>query len=139
MASAGPMVEAYEKTSDKCVESSYPSVVRFAGHVQLKGVRPRTVEAYAMMVRLLARWAGRDPAELEEERVRRAVGQAVDVDAREVGNRAKAFQYAARNDPDAPWRLRGGAPARWAVRLPPIPRFGCAKDRVGRLPDHGDG
>ena len=70
MASAGGRLQAYEKTSVEAVERSYPSVVRFAGHVQLKGVRPRTVEAYGMMVRLLARWAGRDPAELEEERVR---------------------------------------------------------------------
>jgi integrase len=60
-------VQAYEKTS---VELSYPSVVRFTGHVQLKGLRPRTVEAYEMMVRLLARWAGQDPEELDEERVR---------------------------------------------------------------------
>ena len=70
MASAGGRLQTYEKTSVEAVERSYPSVVRFAGHVQLKGVRPRTVEAYGMMVRLLARWAGRDPAELEEERVR---------------------------------------------------------------------
>ena len=70
MASEGGRLQAYEKTSVESVERSYPSVVRFAGHVQLKGVRPRTVEAYGMMVRLLARWAGRDPAELEEERVR---------------------------------------------------------------------
>jgi integrase/recombinase XerD len=59
--------EAYEKTS---VDLSYPSLVRFAGHVELKGVRPRTVEAYTMMLRLLARWAGSDPAELSEEQVR---------------------------------------------------------------------
>ena len=70
MASAGGRLQVYEKTSVAFVERSYPSVVRFAGHVQLKGVRPRTVEAYGMMVRLLARWAERDPAELEEERVR---------------------------------------------------------------------
>ena len=71
MASAGGRLQAYEKTSVEAVERSYPSVVRFAGHVQLKGVRPRTVEAYGMMVRLLTRWAERDPAELEEERVRK--------------------------------------------------------------------
>ena len=53
------MVEVHIKTS--VVELSYPSVVRFTGHVQLKGVRPRTVEVYAMMMRLLARWAGQDP------------------------------------------------------------------------------
>ena len=58
MASAGGRLQAYEKTSAECVARSYPSVVRFAGHVQLKGGRPRTVEAYGMMVRLLARWAG---------------------------------------------------------------------------------
>ena len=67
MASAGGRLQTYEKTCVASVEESYPSVVRFAGHVQLKGGRPRTVEAYGMMVRLLARWAGRDPAELEEE------------------------------------------------------------------------
>ena len=49
------------------VVDSLPSVVRFIGHVQLKGVRPRTVEAYLMMVRLLACHAGQDPALLEEE------------------------------------------------------------------------
>jgi len=70
MASVGGKLEAYEKTSVESKELSYPSVVRFAGHVQLKGVRPRTVEAYEMMVRLLARWAGGDPAQLGEERVR---------------------------------------------------------------------
>ena len=67
MASGGGNLQAYEKTSD---DLSWPSVVRFAGHVQLKGVRPRTVEAYTMMLRLLARWAGKDPAELGEEAVR---------------------------------------------------------------------
>ncbi len=36
----------------------------------MKGVRPRTVEAYVIVVRLLARWAGGDPAALGEERVR---------------------------------------------------------------------
>ncbi len=70
MASVGGKLEAYEKTSVESNELSYPSVVRFAGHVQLKGVRPRTVEAYAAAVRLLARWAGGDPAQLDEERVR---------------------------------------------------------------------
>ena len=70
MASAGGRLQVYEKTSVASVDQSYPSVVRFAGHVQLKGVRPRTVEAYGMMVRLLARWAGRDQAELEEKRMR---------------------------------------------------------------------
>ena len=61
-------VQAYETTSN--TEISYPSVARFTGHVQLKGVRPRTLEAYEMRLRLLARWAGRDPVELTEERVR---------------------------------------------------------------------
>ena len=70
MASAGGRLQAWEKTSVESVGRSYQSIVRFAGHVQLKGVRPRTVKAYGMIVRLLARWAGRDPAELEEERVR---------------------------------------------------------------------
>ena len=61
----------YEKTSVlNSVVDSYPSVVRFLGHVQLKGVRPRTVEAYLMMVRLLARHANNDPAALDEEAVR---------------------------------------------------------------------
>ena len=32
-------------------------------------------------------------------------------DAREVGSGAKAFEYLARYDSDAPWRLRGVAPA----------------------------
>ena len=67
MAAGMEMVQAYEKTSD---ELSYPSVVHFTGHVQLKGVRPQTVEAYEMMVPLLACWAGQDPEELNEERVR---------------------------------------------------------------------
>ena len=67
MAPAVWMVEVYEKTS---ADTSYSSVVRFTEHVQLKGVRPRTVEAYSMMVRLLARWAGEDPEHLAEERVR---------------------------------------------------------------------
>lgn len=67
MAAGEGRLEAYEKTS---ADLSYPSLVRFAGHVELKGVRPRTVEAYTMMLRLLARWAGSDPAELTEEQVR---------------------------------------------------------------------
>ena len=64
-------MQAYEKTSVlNTVVDSYPSVVRFIGHVQLKGGRPRTVEAYRMMLRLLARHAGQDPAVLDEEAVR---------------------------------------------------------------------
>jgi len=71
MASGWGRLQAYEKTSDlNAVVDSYPSVVRFIGHVQLKGVRPRTVEAYRMMLRLLARQAGQDPAALDEEAVR---------------------------------------------------------------------
>ena len=53
MASAGGRLQAYEKTSVASVARSYPSVVRFAGH-ELKGVPPRTGEAWAIMVRLLA-------------------------------------------------------------------------------------
>ena len=68
MAPAVGMVEVYEKTS---ADTSYSSVVRFTEHVQLKGVRPRTVEAYSMMVRLLARLAGEDSVQLPEERVRK--------------------------------------------------------------------
>lgn len=49
---------------------SYPSVVRFIGHLQLKGLAPRTVEAYVCMIRLLAQWAAGDPAALSEEQVR---------------------------------------------------------------------
>ncbi len=48
----------------------YPSITRFAEHVQLKGLMPRTVESYVCIVRSLAEWAQRDPASLEEERVR---------------------------------------------------------------------
>ena len=71
MASGWRRLQAYEKTSVlNAVVDSYPSVVRFIGHVQLKGVRPRTVEAYRMMLRLLARQAGQDPAALDEEAVR---------------------------------------------------------------------
>ncbi len=40
---------------------AYPSVVRFVGHLQLKGLAPRTVEAYVCMIRLLAQWASCDP------------------------------------------------------------------------------
>ncbi|MFN0129025.1 MAG: phage integrase N-terminal SAM-like domain-containing protein [Verrucomicrobiales bacterium] len=43
---------------------------RFEGHVQLKGLRERTVGAYVAMVRLLALWAWGDPAGLSEERAR---------------------------------------------------------------------
>jgi hypothetical protein len=44
-------LHAYEKTSVlNTVADSYPSVVRFIGHVQLKGGRPRTLEAYRMMI-----------------------------------------------------------------------------------------
>lgn len=50
--------------------SSYPSLARFTGHVQLKGLAPRSVEAYLCMARQLAKWAGCDPASLGEERVR---------------------------------------------------------------------
>lgn len=64
-------LQAYEKTSSlNSVADSYPSVARFTEHVQLKGGRPRTVEAYRMMIRLLARHAGQDPAALDEETVR---------------------------------------------------------------------
>ena len=71
MASAGGRLQAYEKTSVlNSVADSYPCVARFAEHVQLKGGRPRTVEAYRMMLRLLARHAGQDPAVLDEEAVR---------------------------------------------------------------------
>ena len=56
MASGRGRLQAYEKTSVlNAVVDSYPSVVRFLGHVQLKGVWPRTVEAYRMMLRLLDR------------------------------------------------------------------------------------
>ena len=44
-------IQACEKTS--IAKISYPSVVRFTGHVQLKGVQPGTLEAFAMMFRLL--------------------------------------------------------------------------------------
>jgi integrase len=54
---------SYEKTP-------YQSLERFEGHVQLKGLRARTVEAYVAMVRLLSQWCECDPAELNEERVR---------------------------------------------------------------------
>ena len=57
----------YEKTP---TQSSYDSVARFAGHVQLKGLMPRSVEAYLAVVRIMAQWAGEDPAALGEERVR---------------------------------------------------------------------
>lgn len=71
MASGWGTLQAYEKTSVlNIVVDSYPSVVRFIGHVQLKAARPRTVEAYRMMIRLLARHAGQDPASLDEEAVR---------------------------------------------------------------------
>jgi hypothetical protein len=45
-------------------------VVRFTGHVHLKGLPERTVESYACMIRQLAAWGKRDPAELTEEQVR---------------------------------------------------------------------
>ena len=61
------MVEVYEKTT---VELSYPSVARFTGHVQLKGLSERTVESYVCMIRQLTAWGKRDPAELTEEQVR---------------------------------------------------------------------
>jgi hypothetical protein len=65
-------MQAYEKTSSlNSVADSYPSAARFTEHVQLKGGRPCTVEAYRMMIRLLARHAGQDPADLDEEAVRR--------------------------------------------------------------------
>jgi integrase len=67
MASAGGRLQAYEKTSD---ELSYPSVVRFTGHVQLKGLSARTVESYLCMLRPLTAWGRGDPAELTEEHVR---------------------------------------------------------------------
>ena len=67
MALAGGRLQAYEKTS---VELSYPSVVRFTGHVQLKGLAARTVESDVCMIRQLAAWGRRDPAELTEEELR---------------------------------------------------------------------
>lgn len=67
MAAGKGMVEVYEKT---IVELSYPSVARFTGHVQLKGLSERTVESYVCMIRQLAAWGKRDPAELTEEQVR---------------------------------------------------------------------
>ena len=42
MAAGKGRMDVQEKTS--VVELSYPSVVRFTGHVQLKGVRPRTAD-----------------------------------------------------------------------------------------------
>ena len=69
MAAGIGKVQVYEKTS--MIAIAYLSIVRFTAHVQLKRVRPRTVEAYEMMLHLLARWAGQNPAELDEERVRR--------------------------------------------------------------------
>ncbi len=64
-------LRAYEKTTSlDPVELSYSSVVRFGGHVHLKGVQSRTVEAYVAGIRLLARWAGRDPGELGSRAVR---------------------------------------------------------------------
>ena len=67
MAAGKGMVEFYEKTT---VELSYPSLARFTGHVQLKGLSERTVESYVCMIRQLAAWGKRDPAELTEEQVR---------------------------------------------------------------------
>ena len=69
------MVEwwSYEKTritSSQAAAAAFPSIARFAEHVQLSGKAPRTVESYVAAVRLLAAWAGGDPAVLEEERVR---------------------------------------------------------------------
>ena len=60
--------ESYEKTYPSV--SLFASVNRFAEQVQLKGLRPRTVEAYVAVVRQLGEWAGGDPAGLAEERVR---------------------------------------------------------------------
>jgi hypothetical protein len=58
MVSTGWTQQAYEKASSlNSVADSYPSVARFTEHVQLKGGRPRTVEAYRMMIRLPARHA----------------------------------------------------------------------------------
>ena len=67
MALKGGRLEVYEKTT---IELSYPSVARFTGHVQLKGLSERTVESYVCMIRQLAAWRRRDPAELTEEQVR---------------------------------------------------------------------
>ena len=67
MALKGGRLEVYEKTT---VELSYPSVARFTGHVQLKGLSERTVESYVCMIRQLAARGKRDPAELTEEQVR---------------------------------------------------------------------
>ncbi len=36
----------------------------------MKGLRARSVEAYVAVVRILAQWAGEDPAVIGEERVR---------------------------------------------------------------------
>jgi hypothetical protein len=51
-------------------KTTYQSIDRFKGRVQLKGLRERTVEAYVAMVRLLSQWCAGLPAELDEERVR---------------------------------------------------------------------
>ena len=67
MALKGGRLEVYEKTT---IELSYPSVARFTGHVQLKGLSERTVESYVCMIRQLAARGKRDPAELTEEQVR---------------------------------------------------------------------
>lgn len=50
--------------------AAFASIARFSEHVQLAGRAARTVEAYVAAVRLLAGWAGGDPAGLVEERVR---------------------------------------------------------------------
>jgi integrase/recombinase XerD len=62
--------EKKSKSSSSPSVPQYPCLARFLGHVQLKGLAPRTVEAYQFMVRHLARWSGRDPEELSEEQVR---------------------------------------------------------------------
>ena len=67
MASKAGRLEVYEKTT---IELSYPSVARFTGHVQLKGLAERTVESYVCIIRQFAVWGRTDPAELTEEEVR---------------------------------------------------------------------
>jgi integrase/recombinase XerD len=62
--------EKNRTTFTQAAAAAFPSIARFAEHVQLSGRAARTVEAYVAAVRLLGQWAGSDPAELDEERVR---------------------------------------------------------------------
>jgi integrase/recombinase XerD len=62
----------YEKDTSSSSSSAlaFASLDRYLGHVELKGLAPRTVESYMFMAKQFATWSMADPELAEEEKVR---------------------------------------------------------------------